>query len=188
MPVVRFLAGIATTIAYIAIILSPALVGALWLYAGAAVWRDFGGLGVAAWNIPTLALSLYLPWSSYRSTKSMVEISGLSQEEQIGYYQRSGAFPMGLTFVFGMVAFQFQHLAQRGLLLRILLWLSLAVFTIEAAVTIFCSWLATGIVFGSFLGIVGIVVGALVPMLLFFHWISERDRLIKSHPECVGGT
>lgn len=173
----------------ILILISPMLAGALWLYAGVAVWKDLGWMGLLAWEIPTLSAVLYLAWSAYSSTRQMIAMADLTQEEMVQKYQEhSLSVFVGPSFLFGMVGMVISSAIGRSRILRAVSWLALGMLALEAAVAIFASWVGAGILLGAPFGVVGIGLGMVVPMLLFFHWSFEADKLRKLHPECVGGS
>jgi hypothetical protein len=175
--------------AKLALVLSPALAGALWLYVGYAAWREFGWPGLLAWEIPTLATALHMAWSSYASTRSQIEMSGLNEEELMQKYQDGSAFfMMGPSTLLPLFWMGMAATIGRNWFLQALSWLSIAILVLELALTVFASWIGAAILLGSVIGTAGFIIGVLTPMLLMFHWMFEVDKLQKAHPECVGGT
>lgn len=181
--------GFLGVFAKILIMISPMLAGALWLYAGVAAWKDLGWMGLLAWEIPTLSVVLYLAWSAYSSTHQMIAMSDLTQEEMVEKYQEHTlSVFVGPSFLFGMVGMAISSAVGRSRILKVISWLAMGMLALEAAVAIFASWVGAGILLGAPFGVVGIGLGMVAPMLLFFHWSFEADKLRKLHPECVGGS
>jgi len=181
--------GFLGVFARILILTSPMLAGALWLYAGVAAWKELGWMGLLAWEIPTLSTVLFLAWSGYSSTRQRIEMADLTHEEMAQkYHEHALSVFVGPTLIFGMAAMAISSATGQSRVLKTISWLAMGMLALEAAVAVFASWIGAAMLLGAVLGVVGIGIGFVAPMLLFFHWSFEADKLRKLHPECVGGS